>query len=315
MDGTFLSSTAHAGHLGVIYGALHALGPDHIGTLIALSAAAGEEAAFRVGCMWGFTHSLGMVLVCAVFIPLHRDASSATAEVLAHYGNYIVGATMVLCAMYFIIWEASYMNAQGDGNILLATCQCHRLIDSTGGPDDKPNKQQQKKRKVRFCEYGTTDRCEHGVQPRTLSTLASDPEQAATPPLDESCEAYPVTAARSGLLGFLQGVCCPIGLVGISVAADLPTVGRMLVFLVIFSFVSALGTGVFSHCWARLVRSGAGGAVTFFSPMLAYRCSCSFTLLLGIVWMVANAFGILDQPDEEARGPFPVVAVHWNIRH
>jgi len=95
----------------------------------------------------------------------------------------------------------------------------------------------------------------------------------------------------SVLLGIFQGLCCPMGLVGISFVANLHSAG-IAVFVVTFLLVSALGTGCFASTWATLMHSQM---VSKSSSRTAYRASCLFTLGLGATWIVANYFGVLDK--------------------
>jgi len=89
---------------------------------------------------------------------------------------------------------------------------------------------------------------------------------------------------RGALIGLLQGACCPLAIVGLSFLAAQPVLG-IVFFLISFIAVSALGTASVAVVWAWATSTGICGGL---SPKLAYRMSCCFTLVLGILWVVAN---------------------------
>jgi len=95
----------------------------------------------------------------------------------------------------------------------------------------------------------------------------------------------------SALFGIFQGLCCPMGLVGISFVASLPSAG-IAVFMVTFLTVSAVGMGCFASAWATMMQSQM---FSKFTSKLIYRVSCLFTFCLGTMWIIANYLGVLDK--------------------
>jgi len=97
---------------------------------------------------------------------------------------------------------------------------------------------------------------------------------------------------KGASLGTLQGLCCPMGAMGIAFLASLPPVG-IAVFTVIFFLVSVVGTGAVSSLWLRFAsRTADSNAI---SSRTLYRLSCAFTVVLGVAWIVANYFDVLDK--------------------
>mmetsp|Transcript_98903 Transcript_98903/g.308191 ORF Transcript_98903/g.308191 Transcript_98903/m.308191 type:complete len:363 (-) Transcript_98903:129-1217(-) len=332
--------------LGLIYGFVHVIGPDHLGTLMTLSSVTSPTKAFRVGAAWGLGHSVGMVLVAAIFLLAHR-LIAIDMDSWEHYGNYFIGASMMACALYFIAYESTFLKTQADGSVVPQACACHgpqRPADATPAaeedlelkgtpppppPPDVPSPPPSP------GAYGTTDRgrrpgrfAARGFQrgkdaegcclPCKDGTGACATKQAAcaqeAPAREEALERQPLLTAeeatdprqqswwrrawaerdaKGALLGVFQGLCCPLGMLGVSFLANLPGTG-IAAFLVIFMFISAFGTASLAVAWATITAYGLGTRV---SPQIVYRASCGFTLVLGLVWIVANHYGSLDKID------------------
>merc|ERR1719277_307897 len=98
--------------------------------------------------------------------------------------------------------------------------------------------------------------------------------------------------ARGALLGVLQGMCCPLGLVGIAFLASLPPSG-IFVFVAVFLVVSVVGTGAVASLWRYFSSNPV--LTSAVSSKTLYRLSCGFTVLLGAAWIAANFYGVLDR--------------------
>merc|ERR1719270_643181 len=42
-----------------------------------------------------------------------------------HIGDYVIGVSMMLCGLYFIVREEAYIWEKSDGSIALKACDCH----------------------------------------------------------------------------------------------------------------------------------------------------------------------------------------------
>jgi len=272
--------------LGLIYGVLHVVGPDHLGTVMSLSAAATPKRAFSVGALWSLGHTIGMATAAALIVAAQRYLS-IDIKAWESFGDYVIGAFMVFIGIYLFAREGTYISKSADGSTSLMACDCHGQAASEEGvgaepPPSIPEMAHSRRspKKTRFAEYGgcsdSTCLDEACVQPKKSQVT------------DESQGMW--QSLSSALLGAAQGVCCPMGLVGLVILTSLSAVSMALFFLV-FLTVSTVGTGAMALAWARLVESGGSG----FSAHALYRASCGFTVLMGVAWIVANYCGVLDK--------------------
>ncbi|CAE8704468.1 unnamed protein product [Polarella glacialis] len=238
---------------GLMYGLLHVVGPDHLGTLMTLSTSVGPKKAFRVGAAWGLGHSSGMVSVAAVLLGARRFVSQQTLDSWEHYGNYIIGLSMVLCASYFMAFESSFLSQRADGTYVAKSCPCHG--HPLPGVPEVPSTHTTSRGKACCSGFGCETRCgsgskvlgrrgwkmahyaHYGVPGVPLPGDAEVPEdEVETEPLmpkhgtnqgfgDTAQDRLPAavrstflswdrTDLKGALLGMVQGVCCPMALIG-----------------------------------------------------------------------------------------------------
>jgi len=292
---------SHALLMGLVYSILHVLGPDHLGTLMTLSTVMNRQRAFHVGALWGLGHSFGMALIAGILLSLHKLVH-IDVQRWEHYGDYLIGLSMVGCALYFITHESKFLEQRSDGTYISVPCACH------GGGSKKLNVRRHRDKggpvKGKFCEAFMTGKqeLEEGNEDETMP-LVDGPEQlqgSICPPVrpavcgtEDHCSTDVERNMRSAVLGVFQGLCCPMGLVGLSFLAQLPSKG-IIGFLVVFIFMSAFGTASLAAGWANLTSNGIGVSI---SPQVVYRSSCVFTLVLGLTWVTANFCGFLGKLD------------------
>lgn len=275
--------------MGTIYGVIHAVGPDHLATLMALSTLLQPMEALSAGASWGLGHSAGMALIAALLFSLQGMVHNKhMVHTMEHYGNYVIGASMIICALYFICAERSFVERKEDGSYIARPCACHSSGDHSSGHSSGHSK---------VGKRG----CKFKGMPDDPFLLAKDPSEtdALLPPSERlvqaagsASEVSPndgYNSIKGGLLGVLQGLCCPMGAVSVSFLTTLPR-ASILCFLAFFVAVSCLGTALLALGWSQLTRAGIGATL---SPHIVYRSSCAFTLLLGVLWMVANYFDVL----------------------
>jgi len=292
--------------LGMVYGLLHVVGPDHLGTLIALSVANPPNTAFYVGLAWALGHSIGMITAAAVVLLLQR-VTRIDVDGWEHVGNYIIGLSMLLCGLYFIVREGDHLEDKGDGTFVVRDCSC--TADQGGTPKQASNfdlrpallegrRRSGSRPSPAFCgSYGTMD-----TPSPSLNVDVSSPFLVAS----ESGEAVPKVELehehenplflfskrelRGTVLGLVQGLCCPMGLVGAAFLATLDVV-QIAIFMISSLVVSVVFTGCLTWSWSWLVSNEK---VTRAVPTrVLYRSSCLFTVILGIAWMAANYFDVL----------------------
>jgi len=214
--------------LGVLCGVVHVIAPDHLGTLITMSALCTQREAFYIGACWGIGHSVGTILICAVFMALKAFAVSGI-DAYEHYGEYFIGASMVFCALYFAFKEHKYLKKQEDGSVAAVGCSCHRF-----GFQAKSNP-------------GTFD-LDANPDMICMPCTGSEMFLPSICNADTSLEmgdfgdtfytrALPSSRDTQGAcIGLLQGICCPTGLVGISFVARMANSTEIAVFLTAFVF-------------------------------------------------------------------------------
>lgn len=272
--------------LGGIYGLLHIVAPDHLGTLISLGASAEcPTRAFAMGAWWGFGHCLGMVAVAGVFLVMGHLAHGVV-ERWEHYGDYAIGMSMCLLALYFAATESFHFEKRPDGSCALMRCACH----PNGGAGGlllrgKPGKGADGEEDA----VGQQARLEWKECPPCSDASAAGAALAAA----RQAPAQAQGAGGSMLLGMFQGVCCPCGLAGLSFMADLSGVG-LVWFAIVFSVVSIAGTGLLAMSWSCLGLLGCGVNI---SQVWMYRASYCFTFLLGVCWLLAAYYNIVDTLD------------------
>jgi len=299
-----LVALGHALVMGAVYALIHALGPDHLGTLMTLSAAAGGPVrAFRAGAAWGAGHCLGMVVLVAAFACLGRVARGRV-DAWEHYGDYLIGASMVACAVYFVAREPAYVQQEADGTEVLRGCSCH---GPCGHPADVPllpagasathalDVLDLPRSAAAYSRPKRGRRTRGSINSLCTSSYAAGgrpcPEAEAAPGPPPPRKRPPASWGGLGLTGALLGVfqaaCCPSGLIGVSFIVKLPAMD-LAAFCVSFTAVSILGTGLLALSWALL---GSTAACRSLSAKALYRASCGLTFVLGVAWIAATFHG------------------------
>jgi len=265
----------------------------------------------------------------ALLVGCMERVAHVDVEVWEHIGDYIIGLSMLLCGLYFIVRERDYLQENVDGSISLKTCSCHGHGQSHehGHPQEKGDQvlvpevplpsyahdvaasthrssRRPGRRGVRIS--AAFDQCQDACcnpvaeQTHVEDSLEADDALAEQVPLlpQSASKVDPVMADKASaniqgaLLGVLQGMCCPMGLVGIAFLTSLPPMG-IAVFIITFLLVSAVGTGAVACLWLQFASSSVFGSSI--SSRTLYRLSCGFTVLLGAVWILANFYGMLDK--------------------
>jgi len=178
----FLSLNPFLG--GIVAGALHTLlGPDHLSSIITLSACQGIEA-FWFGVRWAGGHLTGMATLGIVFTILQFRLDSTVLEMYEHGMDYLVGIMLIFFGGYFIFNAQQYFDSEW--SLKPTTCACHSHL-AGGYPS------------------------EH--QPLIPSASSNGPVESST---GWSLKGLDVRKAGSALIGFVQGIACPGGLVGMA---------------------------------------------------------------------------------------------------
>jgi hypothetical protein len=262
--------------LGILLG-LFLVGPDHLGTLMALSTLTSGADSFKRGFYWGVGHSVGVVLLCPIFLALeYLTSNEVSRQAWGHYGDIFIGTSMIAMGMYFIYYEDSYLEQKADGTYIAKGCRCHSNLPSTDVClPCSPSTTAPIKKKL----YGIAD--------------ARSPKKS-----NEYFSTSTWFLVRNTLLGVFQGLCCPLGMTAgtgfltrVTATASTP---MLAAFALEFVLASGIGAGLTALGWGILTMRGSQSVI---SGRVLYIATCSVLLLFGIVWLTAHSYGVLDRID------------------
>lgn len=253
---------------GVIAGMAHVvLGPDHLCTIVTLSACQGAEA-FWFGVRWAGGHLTGMAVIGTIVGFLNAaKIGSLNFEVYEHYAYYMVGCMLISMGLYFILNAEKYFDAEWAPK--QASCACHAHPD-----------QDSRLAKNNAEDYGSGDEEAHHGHPKA-DKKAAIKAFVQVPGMRES---------GSMLIGFAQGIACPAGVVGMVFLKQYGPL-EMVIFITIFFMVTTLAMGLLAMGYGMLTRSCVSSKVLGRS---IYYTSCALSLCLGVLWIVLNATNNLD---------------------
>lgn len=249
---------------GIIAGLLHTcLGPDHLCTIITLSACQGSEA-FWFGVRWAQGHVAGMAIVCLVITALNISAGGAVFETYEHYADYAVGFLLVIFGTYFLLRADKYFDAEW--NAKQATCACHGHLV----PDSN-------------AEHGHGSHG-HGDHGHSETTPLTKSDGASTTEADNA------RSTSSIVVGFVQGICCPAGLVGLLFLKQY-NLWEMMIFVTVFFAVTTLAMGTLAMLYGILTQKYVHSASV---ARGLYYTSCCLSITLGTLWLYLNLTGSLE---------------------
>lgn len=281
-------------------GALIPIEPDHLCSIIALNAGVRKAwPAFLGGLAWGVGHSIGMLTFCVIFLPLQ---SLIRVGLWEHYGNYIAGLLLIGIGCYFMANESKYLEVAEDGSWVpkQEACSCCQTLDfhvhSHAHPGHAHAAGQGCSSQTadhEHCEQG--DCCASGLDPEAESTPLLAPEEKAGKPIEKSLLPFSVGELRGGLVGMLQGLCCPSCIAGLAfigqMGAQHPSGLEIMSFFVIcfasvvfFSAIISVAVVAFGRSCSHLFST---------STRTIFRASCIFSIALGTAWIALNACGRL----------------------
>jgi len=251
----FLSLNPFLG--GIVAGALHTLlGPDHLSSIITLSACQGIEA-FWFGVRWAGGHLTGMATLGIVFTILQFRLDSTVLEMYEHGMDYLVGIMLIFFGGYFIFNAQQYFDSEW--SLKPTTCACHSHL-AGGYPS------------------------EH--QPLIPSASSNGPVESST---GWSLKGLDVRKAGSALIGFVQGIACPGGLVGMAFLKQYTQL-EIVFFFATFFATTMLAMGSAAMLYGVLTQRYVLSS-TF--ALKVYYASCALSLVLGTLWIILTATGNL----------------------
>jgi hypothetical protein len=290
---------------GIIAGVVHTvLGPDHLSTIITLSACQGTEA-FWFGVRWAGGHLAGMTLIGVVFGLLHASHGSAAVEAYEHYADYLIGVLLVSFGGYFLWRSDQYFDAEWGPKQKTCACHAHCIPGDVEAPppstgDRRPRRQGGRsersplregapQRHASFC--GATKKCS---KPNCdHNNCGEEAQNGQEQHLEGGSQEHDDGSRKAGsvLVGFVQGVACPAGIFGMAFLKHYTSAFQIVVFLTIFFVVTTLAMGSLAMAYGTLTQRCVSSAVL---GRTIYCASCSLSLALGVAWIYLNATGRLD---------------------
>lgn len=298
--GNLPDGASGAALVGLICASLQMIGPDHLCTLMAVSTTTTDWDAVRIGAAWGLAHCAGTVLVCVLLQTL-RVWIVIDIETWEHYGDYCIGLSLIICAVYFTICESKYIVEEDDGSLKVLACGCCDNSTETAPEDSAAEMQPPPPPEAAFSSQRRLRRPYQSVVAGKLKCKNPDCDDVACIQRGETKPLLASGRQRDNLdwlggaaLGLLQGVCCPMVLVSVNCMAYVDTVLSLAVFLITYATLSFVGAALFSFAWARLMGKGSS-FWSFCTPRHVYRASCAFTFIFGAGWIVLNRLNMLEQ--------------------
>lgn len=246
---------------GIIAGLLHTvLGPDHLCTIATLSACQGTEA-FGFGVRWAGGHIAGLGLVAVVLAVLGANCSSEAVQGYEHYADYGIGALLVIFGGYFIMNSGKYFDVEWNPNF--AGCACHSHSSQADSEILHEEEHLPLRPKAREGDAAGHEKHDGGLR-----------------------------RAGSTLMGFVQGVACPGGIVGMGFLHQyIRSFWQLLLFVSIFFVVTSLAMGCLAMAYGVLTQRYFTSATL---GRAIYCASCLLSILLGLAWIILTMTDCLD---------------------
>eukprot|EP00293_Proteomonas_sulcata_P016031 CAMPEP_0184301674 /NCGR_PEP_ID=MMETSP1049-20130417/11813_1 /TAXON_ID=77928 /ORGANISM="Proteomonas sulcata, Strain CCMP704" /LENGTH=334 /DNA_ID=CAMNT_0026612733 /DNA_START=535 /DNA_END=1539 /DNA_ORIENTATION=- len=297
--------------LGGTLGLIHVLtGPDHISAIVTLSVG-GRYKAFWLGVRWGVGHSLGLLLMFAVFL-FSGDSIIDEGGAMGFWADFIVGLFMVglgLLGAYraFRPTESSFDSASHDivdgkslspGQLEQGPGALLRNRDEEEHADDL--------RDVGEVEMqGLLPASHEGARSPTLApnskppacaqmfspVVVAKPKHFSTSKCAD-CKNATVQRLMALCVGIVHGIAGPGGVLGVLPAVSLHDGIKSGAYLGSFCATSILAMGSFAAVWGELTsRLGSTSRVQFWLMLVSSMASVG----VGILWLVLLSQGTLQK--------------------
>lgn len=304
---------------------LQLLAPDHLCMLLSLGTTTAKSNTLYVGAAWGFAHCTGTVAVYAL-VQAFRMKVKINVELWEHYGDDLIGASICLCALYFVTRERYYLQVDADGNEVIRACDCDfpelhatrakiPTVPTLGGKLSRRDTGTRSRKSAFMSVYSAKkclddncidDNCEDrpARSPSPVSGAEAgdieDSKSETTPllggvPGADGIHHSSAHLSRAGLwvggafLGLIQGLCCPTALASVNLLAAVTSPLASVVFCIVYMIASVAGAALLAFGCSRLF----GSDMLQVPPRVVYRGSCALTLAFGVYWILSNRFEAL----------------------
>lgn len=248
--------------------------------LLTITAGVRPERAFALGAHWGAGHSVGMVVVFAVFLLANKFVN---VEVWEFYGNYCAGALLVIMGLYFMFRENQYIENHEDGSASAKFCGCCAPVAMPPTGDELACSPCGDQSQIGYSFV--TARRSNRPAPEAIKPIFSTGDSIDT------CQRN----IQGAIIGVLQGLCCPscvvyFGFVGTIASFD-HSWKENVGFLITYAVTSSLVNGILASLWSTCCFSDTGSK--YISTRGAYRFCCGIAVMLGLAWITLNATGYI----------------------
>lgn len=275
---------------------MHVLtGPDHLSALATLSANVDSNTAFFLGIRWGIGHSTGLLAVGVVFILISLSSSSETIDVpdtVSHFFESIVGIFMIVLGLYGIRRAHHRTNSELSGRDGLtrvlsrdgASIVCSRADEEAAEADEEE--------KENYETFVPTEEAVHSYHTHAHRSMffSVDEEPLETSP-SQTYTARVTTGMMALVAGIIHGLAGPGGVLGVIPAIQMHDAKLAAVYLGSFCLSSTLTMGIFAVFYGTsTVKLGK----RLNSEYLVEMVSASFSIVVGVLWIVLLSIGKLD---------------------
>eukprot|EP00746_Dinoflagellata_sp_MGD_P035681 gnl/MRDRNA2_/MRDRNA2_18541_c0_seq1.p1 gnl/MRDRNA2_/MRDRNA2_18541_c0~~gnl/MRDRNA2_/MRDRNA2_18541_c0_seq1.p1 ORF type:complete len:364 (+),score=29.92 gnl/MRDRNA2_/MRDRNA2_18541_c0_seq1:136-1092(+) len=275
------------------------MGPEHLSTIITFSAFQGRKA-FWLGIRWGIGHMGGMVSIAVILLLLK---SGTRFERYEQFMDYTIGIFLMGFGFFFLYNAHLYFDAEW--NPTCKGCACHKLAQE---PDESSALIEEQYIGCEQCESDTDTQ----IHPNAHDNEIHNPHCLCKNinwqlGRRRKQKELPMHRATIGILGsalrwdelrdwgacisgFIQGLACPAGLVGVAFIKSFKVVD-MVTFATVFFVTATMSMGVLAMTYGLLTQRVSSKSL---ARGIYYSSAC-LSLFLGIAWIYLNAAGSLDQ--------------------
>jgi hypothetical protein len=280
-------------------------GPDHLSALATLSANNDSRTAFFLGVRWGIGHSTGLLTVGIVFILLSLSSNQETIEIpegVSHFFESIVGIFMILLGIYGIRRAHHRKNMEllsdrdGLTRVTMPEDLDASIIQSRAGDeavdDDEEINRVENEQKENYETFPTTGTYAHSYHAHARhSTFFSVDEDTMETSRCHRCTSKLSTGMMALVAGIIHGLAGPGGVLGVIPAVQMHNARLAAVYLGSFCVASTLTMGFFAVLYGTsTVKLGRRWKSEFLVEMV----SASFSIFVGVLWIVLLSVGKLD---------------------
>lgn len=274
-------------------------GPDHLSALATLSANVDSRTAFFLGIRWGVGHSTGLLAVGIVFILFSLSSSTETIDIpdgVSHFFESIVGIFMILLGLYGIRQAHHRKNTElsGRDGLMRVPVQENASIirsraEERSADEEEEGEGEEKENYETFVATQEPIQFFHSHTHHSTFSIVDENVQ-----VESRWQAYTskiTTGTMALVAGIIHGLAGPGGVLGVIPAVQMHDARLAAVYLGCFCVSSTLTMGVFAVLYGTsTVKLGR----SLNSEFLVELISASFSILVGILWIVLLSIGKLD---------------------